>query len=139
MPRHMVGVVLHHGPDDLVPLLDLPLEAVAIRYDVNRLRSGLRERDLRRRFRLDERGDLLARALVLSRRLFPELVDCAVDVCVVPRIEIRRGVDHLLRFLRSGRTVEIDESLVPDGPLEDREVRLDGGPVHTTFSRFSPP
>src|SRR6059036_546713 len=129
VPRDVVGVVLHHGPDDLVPFLDLALEAVAVCDDVDRFRRGLREGDLHRRFRLDEGGDLLARALVLSRGLFPELVDCPVDVCVVPRIEIRRGVDHLLRFLGSGRTVEIDESLVPDGPLEDREVRLDGGHV----------
>src|SRR2546428_5808319 len=54
--------------------------------------------------------------------LFRSLVDCAVDVCVVPRIEIRRGVDHLLRFLRSGRTVEIDESLVPDGPRSEEHT-----------------
>ena len=126
VPRDVVGVVLHHGPDDLVPFLDLALEAVAVCDDVDRFRRGLRECDLHRRFRLDEGGDLLAGALVLSRGLFPELVDRAVDVRVVPRVEIRRGIDDLLRLLRSGRAVEIDEALVPDGPLEDRKVRLDG-------------
>src|SRR6266571_1124649 len=126
---HKVGVMLHDGPDDLVPFLNLPLEAVAVRHDVNRFRRGLRERDLHRRLRLDEGGDLLARAFVLSRRFFPELVDRAVDVRVVPRVEIRRGVDDLLRFLGSGGAVEIDESFVPNRPLKDREVRLDGGHV----------
>ena len=136
VPRHVVGVVLHDGADDLVTFLNLPLDAVAVGHEVDRFRRGLGEGNLARRFRLDERGDLLARAFVLAGGLLSELVDRPMDVRVVARIEVRRRVDDLLRLLGCRRAVEVDESLVPDRTLQDREVRLDGRHVQQDLRGF---
>ena len=41
-----------------------------------------------------------------------ERVDCPVDVCVVVFVKIGYGFDNLLRFLRCGSVVEVDERVV---------------------------
>src|SRR5439155_1196254 len=79
---------------------------------------------------------LFASAFVLAGGLFPQLVDRPMDVRVVARIEVRRRVDDLLRLLGCRSAVQVDESLVPDRALQDREVRLDGRHVQQDLRGF---
>src|SRR5437764_1200902 len=63
MPGNMVRVVLHDRAEDFVSLLELPLQSVSVRDQVEGFRGGFREHDLVGGLRPDERGDLLPRPL----------------------------------------------------------------------------
>src|SRR6267143_6790773 len=103
-------MMLHYRADDLVSLLELSLQAVPVRDDVERLRRGLREYDLVRRLCADERRDLFARPFVFAGRFLAEFVDRPMDVRVVAREEIRRRVNDLLGLLRGRGAVEVHEA-----------------------------
>ena len=57
-----------------------------------------------------------------------EPVDAAVDVGVVFGVDIDQRVDHLLRALRGGGVVEIDERLTV-GPTEGEDGKIVAQPI----------
>ncbi len=117
MPRNVVRMVLHDRADDLVPRLELPLQAVSVGHDVEGLCRGFREHDFVRRLGSDEGRDLFARPFVLAGGLLSQFINGPMDVRVVSRVEIRRRVDDLLWLLRGRGAVEVDEPAVMDLPL----------------------
>ena len=118
LPRHDVGVVLHLGDDDLVARAAGPRRAAVgpgddVGDQVERLGGVLGEDDLGAVGGVDERGDLVARALVQRGRLLGEHVDAAVHVGVVPRVVVVDRVEDLPRLLRGRGVVEVDQRLSP--------------------------
>ena len=129
-PRHVVRVVLHHGRDDLVARLQLPLDPPSVGDGIDALRRGLRERDLVRRAGVDELRDLFPGALIFACRFFPQFVDRPMDVRVVPAEEVGHGVDDGLGLLGRGGAVEVHEGFSTDRTGENREVFPDPFHVH---------
>ena len=68
---------------------------------------------------------------VLGRRFLAERMHPAVDVGVGVLVVVRQRVDHLPRFLRGRRVVQIDERHPVDAALQDREVGANGLDVET--------
>ena len=91
LPRHDVGVVLHLGDDDLVARAETaagtgPRDDVG--DEVERLGGVLGEHHLGAVGGVDERGHLVAGALVERGGLLGQDVDAAVHVGVVPRVVV---------------------------------------------------
>ena len=129
LPRHDVGVVLHLRDDDLglaVHAVGLVGPAEHVGHEVERLGGVLGEDHLVAARRVDERGDLVAGALVQRRGLLGEHVHAAVDVGVVLLVVLAERVEHLARLLRGRRVVQVHELLaVVDQAVQDREVLAD--------------
>jgi hypothetical protein len=122
-------VVLHLRDDDLglvVHAVGLVGPAQHVRDEVERLGGVLGEDHLVAGGRVDERGDLVPRALVQRRGLLGEHMHTAVDVGVVPLVVLVQGVQHLARLLRGRRVVQVHELLtVVDRAVQDGEVLAD--------------
>jgi len=122
-------VVLHLGDDDLVTGTD-PVAGSGLAehpgHQVHGLRRVLGEHHLVAAGRADERGDLVARALVQRGGLLRERVDAAVHVGVVLLVVLDERVEHLARLLRGRRVVQVHQRLVAmHQPRQDREVLAD--------------
>ena len=118
-PGRDVGVVVHVGDDDLVPLAERLADREAHHADERRRVHA--EADFRRVRGVDQDRDALARvrdrlidqpALVVA----PAALDIVVEKMVVDRVE------HALRDLRAGGVVEEDEGAGAVG-LQRGELR----------------
>ena len=127
LPRHEIAVVLHLREEDDVALAE-KRAAPGLRHEVNRLRGSASEDDLFLAGRVEEAGDPLARAFVLLRGAGAQLVHAAMDVAVVALVVPRERLDDGARLLRSGGVIEIDQRLVVDLLVENRELRTDALP-----------
>ncbi|MPM79769.1 hypothetical protein SDC9_126810 [bioreactor metagenome] len=120
LPRHDVGVVLHHGDHHLVAGTETGPEGV--RGKVECLGRVLGEDHLAGLGGPDEGGDLRPRALVRRRRLRAEHVHGTGHVGVVVGVEVGQRLDHLAGLLRGVRRVQVDQRVVADGARQGREV-----------------
>ena len=127
-PRHQVGVVLELGGDDVVAGADV-VAAVGVGDEVERLGGLAGEDHLAPRGRVQERGHLVAGALVGIRGDDAEVVDAAVDVRIPRLVHLDDPVDHRPRLLRRVGRVEVDQRLAVHGLGQDREVELDPGGI----------
>ena len=124
MPGHDVGVVLHDGEEDLVPLPDMR-DAIGRGDEIDRLGGVAGEDDLGVGPRIEEAAHALARLLEIGGREVAQIMQPAMHIGVVLAIGALDGVEHELRLLRRGAVVEIDEVLAVDLAREDREVGAD--------------
>ena len=133
LPRYQVRVVFELRGEDRIArpeIREAPREA----NEVDRLRRVARPNDLGRLRRVDEAGDLFARALEGLGRTFGEFVDAAMDVRVVVRVVVHERIDDGLGLLRRGRGIEIRESLSARRRLrEQRKVGGDSGGASVAF------
>ena len=129
-PRQIVRVVLRRRKHDLV----VGREAQRSRDEIERIGRVAREHDLGR-LRADQRGDAVARALVLLGRRFRERIEAAVDVRAERFVVARDGGDDLARLRRRRRAVEVDERRAVVAVLEQRKP---GGPHQRLTSRYFP-
>ena len=121
MPGHDVGVMLHDGEDDLVPLADGLTQRG--RHKVQGLGRRPREDDLVGGGGVEEGAGLLARALESLGRGVGEIVQAAMDIRVFVLVGIDHAVDDRARLLRRGGVVEIDKLLAIGFEREDRKIR----------------
>ena len=141
LPRHQVGVVLHLGDEDLVPLAELEpgglgLSRNGVRervgHEVERLGGVLGEHHLVG-LTADEGGNPRTGPLVAVGGLLRELVRPTVNGRVGLLGVGPLGVEGLRDPVRRGTGVEVDQRLpVADGARQDREVRPDLRDVHQT-------
>ena len=117
-------MVLQLGDHDDVPGAERR-QSVRIRDEVDRLGGIADEDDLARRGRVEERADLLARALQPLGGPLGELIDAAVHVRVRRLVERLHRLEHLAGLLRARRRIEVGEWLAVELLLEDREVGTD--------------
>ena len=76
-------------------------------------------------WRTDSRADFVMRAA-----FHRETMAGAMDVAVVMLVGLDHRVDHLLRSLRGGGVVEIDErAALAEHRVQDRKIAADGGDV----------
>ena len=124
VPRHDVGVMLHHAEHDLVARADAS-KTEARRDEIDRLGRRSGEDDLVVRCGVQEPPHGFASRLIgLSRRV-GEIVQSAMHVGVFVLVGVDEPVDDLFRLLRRSGVVQIDERL-PIGSLgKDREIRAD--------------
>ena len=123
LPRHDVGVVLHHRDDDLVARPQVGAQRVGAQ--VERLGGVLGEHDLLGAGRADELRQLGPGRLERLGRLGTQQVHRPGHVGVVHPVEVLDRVDHDARLLRGVRAVQVDQRPVPRRPLQDREVGAD--------------
>ncbi len=137
MPRHDVGMVLHHGEHDLVARLDQRRE-IGVAHEVDRLGAAAREDDLVRVAGVEELLHADARFFVALGRRAREIVHAAVHIRIFAGGEIVHGIQHVVRLLRRGRVVEIDELLAVHLAREDREVVAQSGDIirASLYARF---
>ena len=125
MPGHDVGVVLHDGEEDLVPLPDMR-DAIGRGDEIDRLGGVAGEDDLRVGARIEEAAHALARLLEIGGREVAQIMQPAMHIGVFLAIGALDGVEHELRLLRRGAVVEIDErSCRCTFAREDGEVGAD--------------
>ena len=124
LPRHDVGVVLHHRGQDAVARLQLR-QHMAVGDQVGGLGGAGGEDDLIARTGMDEPRQLVARAFVSRRGLLAQLMHRARHVGVVLAIVRVHRRDHRLRLLAGVGTVEIDQRLAVYRARQQREVRAD--------------
>ena len=72
---------------------------------------------------MDEPRDLVACRFISLSGLFSQRVKPAVDIGVAVAPDPDHRIDHRLWLLSTRRTIQIDQSLTVDLPLEDRELR----------------
>ncbi len=124
LPRHDVRVVLHLGEQHLIALAQ-ELAAPSLRDQVHRLRGSAREHDRLGPRGAEEPGEVRASALEELGGLLAQHVEASMRVRVVVRVEVGHRVDHLLRLLRRGGAVQVDERPVAHRAREDGEVLAD--------------
>ena len=122
VPRHDVGVVLHHAQHDLVAGADVS-EAEAGRNEIDRLGRRPGENDLLMRLGVDESTHSLSGRLVSLGRRVGEIMQAAVNVRILMLIGVSQAVDDLLRLLGRGRIIEIDQRLAIGALGKDGEIR----------------
>ena len=125
MPGHDVGMVLHDGEDDLVPLPDIHAPE-GVRHEVVGFRGRLGEDDLVDGPGVEELAYGFAGALEAFGRHIRHVVQAAVNVGIACLHGVDHGVDHRARLLGRGGRVEIDERLAIDLLRQDRKLRPDG-------------
>ena len=96
---------------------------------IDRLGGVAREDDLFLALGVEKRPHGLARALVGFGRLVGEVMQAAMHVGVLLGIGLLDAVEHLLRLLRRGRVVEIDQRLAIDLHRQRGKIRADFGDV----------
>ena len=122
VPRHDVGVMLHHAQHDLVAGADVR-KAEARRNEIDRLGRRSGENDLLVRGGVDEPPHGLSGRLVSLGRRIGEIVQAAMHIRILVLIGVRQAVDDLLRLLSRGGIIQIDERLAIRALGEDREIR----------------
>jgi len=114
-------MVLQFGDDGDVPRAEV-VEAPRVGHEIDALRCAVREDQLARLRRIHELRDLLAGAFVLRGCDLRKRVDAAMDVRVGGLVEVAQLVEHLARFVRADRGVEVGERLAADLLLEDGKI-----------------
>ena len=122
VPRHDVGVMLHHAQHNLVACADV-LKTKAGCDEIDRLRRRSGEDDLLVRGGVDEPSHCFSSRLIRLGRRIREIVQSAMDVRVLVLVSVRQAVYDLLRLLSRGRVVQIDKRLSIRALGEDREIR----------------
>jgi len=97
--------------------------APALRHQVDALRRVAGKHDLPPGGRVDERPNLLARAVISRGRLLAQTVDAAMHVGVGGLVVAAHRRDHLARLLAGGVAVQIHQrNAGADFLLKNREV-----------------
>ena len=120
LPGHQVGVVLGHGDDDLIALMQ-KVHAVAVGYQVQCLGGVLGKDDLVI-LGVKELGHGMARTLVGIGGAHGQFVHAAMGVGVILIIVVHHSVQHLLGVLGGGGTVQIDQAVAVFIGRQDREI-----------------
>ncbi|CSA20707.1 Uncharacterised protein [Vibrio cholerae] len=76
-------------------------------------------------WRTNKLCDLFTRAFKLAGGLRRQTVATAMYIGIVLAVVVADGINHTLWFLRSGRTVEIDQRVTVDDLLQRRKLRAD--------------
>ena len=121
MPRHDVGVMLHHRQHDLVVRLNAGREE-GIGDEIDRLGAALGENDLVFMFGVQKLLHCAARRFVTVRRLGGEIMHPAMHIRVFAAREIAHRVQNLLRLLRRGRAIQINQRLAVHRLGENLEI-----------------
>ena len=121
LPGDDVGVVLHPGDQDLVSGGERA-PAPALGDEIDALGGAPGEDDLLRRRGVHEPGDPVADGVVRRGGPLAQVVDAAMDVGVLGRIEAADGLDDRPGLLAGRGIVEIDQGLAVDPPGKDREI-----------------
>ena len=121
MPRHDVGMMLHHGKHDLVAGLDARGKP-GIGNEVDRLGAALGEDDLVRMRRMEEPAHGLARVLVGFGRTGGEIMHPAVHVGVVFGRKRMHRIKHRGRLLGRRGAVQVNQRLAVDGARENGKL-----------------
>jgi hypothetical protein len=124
LPRHDIGVVLHHRDHDRITVADLRA-SVTVGHEIDGLGRAAHEHDLPRLGRVEEPGDRGACGLVGLRRPLAEPVNGAMNVGILLGVETRQAIDDHLRLLRGRGAVEIDERPAVNGLRQDRKILAD--------------
>ncbi len=124
-PGDQVGVVLHDGEQDLVPLLQV-LQSPAVSHQVDAFGCIAREEDRFGAGSVDEASRPGARHIVEIRGFVAEAVRAPVDVGMTAAIVVGEGVDHLLGLLGAGGTVQKDQRFAVHLSREDGKILLNG-------------
>ena len=109
LPRHHVGVMLGHGNDNFIALMQ-EIHAVAVRDKVQALGRVLGKDDLIV-LGVEELRHGMARTLVGIGGTHRQLVNAAVGVCVLFSIVVDHRVQNLRGVLGGGGAVQIDKAL----------------------------
>jgi len=129
LPRHHVGVMLGHGDDDFIALMQ-KIHAVAVGNEVQALRRVLGEHDLVvlcvKELRYGVTGSLVG-----VGGAHGQLVNAAVGVRVLFRIVIDHRVQDLHGVLGRGGAVQIDKAIAVFVGSQNRKISR---PVHHSAS-----
>ena len=111
LPRQEVGMVLHGGDNDLVPLLHIR-KPPAVRHKVQALGGVARKDDFRIFRRIHKRCHGMTRSLVEVGGADAQAVQPSHGVCIGSPIKIRQCFQHTFGALRGGGIIKIDKPLV---------------------------
>jgi len=128
-------VVLHGGDEDFVAGFDV-FPAVCHRDEVDRLGGAAHEDDLTCFTSVQECTYLFTGRFEGFRGALRKLVDPAVDVRVVPAVELGHRVDHLLRLLCARGAVQEDEWVAVALLVENREIATNSFDVEARSGRL---
>ena len=122
LPRHDIGMMLHGADQDLVALFQ-PAAPVALRNEIDCLRSAAHEYDLFPGSGVDEASHALAGRLVGLGGTLAQDMHATVNIGVVALVVLGLRGDDRARLLRRRRVVEIHQRLAAHLGLEDRKLR----------------
>ncbi|AEW73302.1 hypothetical protein EcWSU1_01864 [Enterobacter ludwigii] len=121
LPRHDIGMVLHLGDDDVIPRVDLRV-APAVGNKVDPLGGTTHKHQFLWRACIEESGDLGTHIFHTLGRLRTHGVDTPVHGGITVAVEFRFRFDHLIRFLRAGRTVQIRQGQTVHFTGQNRKI-----------------
>ena len=121
LPGYEVAVMLHLGQYDQIAGGDVG-RAPAVGHQIDALRRVAREDDLLALACIDETGGFHPRFLHCRRRFLADLVDAAMDIGMDGLVIVAHGVDDSTRFLRTCRTVKVNERFPVYLARQDRKV-----------------
>ena len=126
LPWHDVRVVLHGRQKNFIALTDMGCGPVGLCHQIDGFRGPANEHNFFRIGRSEEALHLLPRAFVRLRGPEREGMRPAMDVRVVPAVELSDGVDHALWFLCGCGIVQPDERLAIDRLMQRGEIPANG-------------
>ena len=112
LPRHDIGMVLHHRHDDLVALLHEFAHAAC--HQIDGFGGATGKNNLLCLRCIDEAANGLAGCLMEVGGLLREIVDATVHVGIDVEVFLAHGIKHAQRLLRRGGIVEIHQRPVVD-------------------------
>ena len=125
LPRDDVRVVFHAGEQDLVACLQ-PALGQPVGHEIDPLGRATDKDNIARRRRADEARHIFAGTVVGIGSHLTQIMHTAVDIPVLLAVIAVNGLEHLARFLRGGRVVEVNQGASIDRRSENRKVRPEG-------------
>ena len=125
LPGDDVRVVFHAGEQDLIAFLQ-PAPGQPVSDEINPFSRAPDEDNIARRRRTDKMRHFLAGTVVGVGSHLTQIMHTAVDIPVLLAVIAVNGLEHLARFLRGCRIVEVNQGASVDRRSEDRKVRTEG-------------
>jgi len=114
-------VMLHFGQQDLVSRLK-PLKTPGLRDKIDALGRAARENDFVRTSGINELGCPGAGGFECCGGAVAELMDAAMDVCIVLLVVTPQRLNDGARLLSRGRVIEVDQWMAVDVLVQNREI-----------------